>query len=163
MPLNPIVYTEKVVRSFLRYQLTSYALADPGLYDQMREQLRVERLFDVRPLAELVAHYRGDLLAYVRQAFQQGWPVEDAEVTTDAAIAGHIDAMAERLRKVIGRLRKKLLWAFREIKRLNELRDQNGTLDYDEDAHFRRCDRLIKQLKGIGKRGVVTRRVSTTR
>lgn len=133
------------LREMFPTRITQYLFTATG---QMRGSL-----FDVRPLAELVAHYRGDLLAYVRQAFQQGWPVEDAEVTTDAAIAGHIDAMAERLRKVIGRLRKRLLWAFREIKRLNELRDQNGTLDYDEDAHFRRCDRLIKQLKGIGKRG----------
>lgn len=27
MALNPIVYTEKVVRSFLRYQLTAYPFA----------------------------------------------------------------------------------------------------------------------------------------
>jgi hypothetical protein len=28
MAINPIVYTEKVVRSFLRYQLTAYPFAD---------------------------------------------------------------------------------------------------------------------------------------
>jgi hypothetical protein len=28
MTINPIVYTEKVVRSFLRYQLTAYPFAD---------------------------------------------------------------------------------------------------------------------------------------
>lgn len=28
MALNPIVYTEKVIRSFLRYQLTAYPFAD---------------------------------------------------------------------------------------------------------------------------------------
>jgi len=43
MAINPIVYTDKVVRSFLKYQLTTYPLADPRLYDQMREQLRLER------------------------------------------------------------------------------------------------------------------------
>jgi len=31
MALNPIVYTEKVVRSFLRYQLTAYPFADERL------------------------------------------------------------------------------------------------------------------------------------
>ena len=31
MALNPIVFTEKVVRSFLRYQLTAYPFADQGL------------------------------------------------------------------------------------------------------------------------------------
>lgn len=32
MALNPIVFTEKVVRSFLRYQLTAYPFADEGLH-----------------------------------------------------------------------------------------------------------------------------------
>lgn len=31
MALNPIVFTEKVVRSFLRYQLTAYPFSDEGL------------------------------------------------------------------------------------------------------------------------------------
>ena len=33
MALNPIVFTEKVVRSFLRYQLTAYPFAstEPGI------------------------------------------------------------------------------------------------------------------------------------
>ena len=36
MALNPIAYTENVVRSFLRYQLTAYPFADPHLHGQMR-------------------------------------------------------------------------------------------------------------------------------
>jgi ribosomal protein L40E/SOS-response transcriptional repressor LexA len=36
MALNPIVFTEKVVRSFLRYQLTAYPFADERLHKQMR-------------------------------------------------------------------------------------------------------------------------------
>ncbi len=36
MALNPIAYTEHVVRSFLRYQLTAYPFADDRLHDQMR-------------------------------------------------------------------------------------------------------------------------------
>ena len=32
MALNPIVFTERVVRSFLRYQLTAYPFADERLY-----------------------------------------------------------------------------------------------------------------------------------
>lgn len=34
--LNPITYTEQVVGDFLRYQLSTYAFADAGLYQQMR-------------------------------------------------------------------------------------------------------------------------------
>ncbi len=32
MALNPIVYTDKIVRSFLKYQLTTYPFADLWLY-----------------------------------------------------------------------------------------------------------------------------------
>ena len=42
MSLNPIAYTEKVVSSFLKYQLTTYPLADANLYQQMRTLLSLE-------------------------------------------------------------------------------------------------------------------------
>lgn len=42
MALNPIVYTEKVVRSFLRYQLTAYPFADERLLGQMRRLLSLD-------------------------------------------------------------------------------------------------------------------------
>ena len=42
MALNPVVYTEKVVRSFLRYQLTAYPFADERLHDQMRSLLSLD-------------------------------------------------------------------------------------------------------------------------
>lgn len=40
--LNPIVYTEKVVSDFLRYQLTAYPFADQNLYSQLRDLLSLE-------------------------------------------------------------------------------------------------------------------------
>jgi len=40
--LNPITYTENVVGDFLRYQLTTYPLADPDLYGQLRSLLNLE-------------------------------------------------------------------------------------------------------------------------
>ncbi|HEY5472173.1 MAG TPA: DEAD/DEAH box helicase, partial [Candidatus Limnocylindrales bacterium] len=42
MALNPIVFTENVLHSFLRYQLTAYAFADDGLRAQMRELLSLD-------------------------------------------------------------------------------------------------------------------------
>ena len=42
MALNPIVFTEKVVRSFLRYQLTAYPFADERLHTQMRRLLSLD-------------------------------------------------------------------------------------------------------------------------
>lgn len=41
--LNPITYTEQVVGDFLRYQLSTYAFADAGLYRQMRDLLNLEQ------------------------------------------------------------------------------------------------------------------------
>ena len=40
--LNPITYTEQVVSDFLRYQISTYAFADKGLYEQMRVLLDLE-------------------------------------------------------------------------------------------------------------------------
>lgn len=42
MALNPIAFTEKVVRSFLRYQLTAYPFADERLHMQMRRLLSLD-------------------------------------------------------------------------------------------------------------------------
>ena len=41
--LNPILYTEKVVSDFLRYQITAYPFSDKNLYDQMRSLLNLEQ------------------------------------------------------------------------------------------------------------------------
>lgn len=43
MALNPIAYTEKVVSSFLKYQLTTYPLSDANLYQQMHALLSLEQ------------------------------------------------------------------------------------------------------------------------
>jgi ATP-dependent helicase YprA (DUF1998 family) len=44
MAINPIVYTEKIVRSFLKYQLSAYPFSDPRLNAQMRELLSMDRV-----------------------------------------------------------------------------------------------------------------------
>ena len=42
MALNPVTFTESVVDDFLRYQLTTYPLADVALHAQMRELLSLD-------------------------------------------------------------------------------------------------------------------------
>ncbi len=42
MALNPIVYTERIVCSFLRYQLTVYPFADERLHAQIRQLLSLD-------------------------------------------------------------------------------------------------------------------------
>jgi hypothetical protein len=44
MAINPIVYAEKVVSSFLKYQLTAYPFADLRLFEQMRTQLSLQQV-----------------------------------------------------------------------------------------------------------------------
>ncbi len=39
--LNPVVFTERVVRDFLRYQLTTYPFADADLHAQLRQLLNI--------------------------------------------------------------------------------------------------------------------------
>ena len=46
MALNPIAYTDAVIRNFLRYQLTAYPFSDPGLHAQMRELLSLDETRD---------------------------------------------------------------------------------------------------------------------
>lgn len=42
MAINPIAFTERVVDDFLHYQLTTYPLADPDLYAQLRTLLQLD-------------------------------------------------------------------------------------------------------------------------
>lgn len=67
MALNPIAYTDKVVQSFLRYQLTAYPFADPRLHRQMRALLSLDTTRET-PLL------KGPFIGLSR-AFREGAPV----------------------------------------------------------------------------------------
>ena len=108
--------------------------------------------FDVTPLKIIIDEYHDELLSYVKKAFQQGWPDDDQEVTTAEALSECINGMAGELSIVLKRLHKRLKWAHAEIQRLNLIRTQYGTLDNEDEAHFRRCDQMVKKLKGVQTR-----------
>lgn len=44
MAINPIIYTDKIIRIFLKYQLTTYPFSDPALHDQMRRLLNIDNI-----------------------------------------------------------------------------------------------------------------------
>lgn len=69
MALNPISFTEQVVADFLRYQLTTYPLADQDLYQQMRDLLRLDESRST-PLRQ------GPFISLSRP-FQQGASIAD--------------------------------------------------------------------------------------
>jgi SOS-response transcriptional repressor LexA len=108
--------------------------------------------FDLSPLQTLIERYATDLTRTVERAFRQGWPETDREVTRPEALQGHVKEMAGRLGEVISRLERRLRWALEQIRRLNALRERLGTLDQEEDTLFRRCDQLVKRLKGTRRR-----------
>lgn len=108
--------------------------------------------FDLAPLRALIDANLDDLCRYVESAFGQGWPAEDAEVATAEELRRHLLSMAAGLEQVLGRLNRRLRWALEQIRRLNAVREQQGTLEPEDDALFRRCDALVKRLKGAGRR-----------
>jgi hypothetical protein len=104
-------------------------------------------------LRDLIHAHRAALVGYVLGAFGQGWPEDAAEVVTQEAIEGHVDGFVSELEAVIIRLRRRLNWAMDQIRRLNKIREDSGDLEPSDDALFKRCDRLVKRLKGTSQRG----------
>ncbi len=111
-----------------------------------------ESEFDLAPLHQLVTDNLDDLVDHVESAFRQGWPEGDREVTASELLREHVREMPTGLSEVIVRLRRRLRWAMGQIRRLNALREQQGDLDPADEALFRRCDRLVKRLKGTARR-----------
>ena len=78
--LNPITYTEQVVGDFLRYQLSTYAFADAGLYQQLRQLLNLEHTRNT-PLL------KGPYISLSR-TFEQGATLE--QLVADGVLHPHI-------------------------------------------------------------------------
>jgi len=57
---KPIFYAGKVIRSFLRYQLTSYPFADERLHAQMRRLIELHEDRGMSGQGNLIALLRGD-------------------------------------------------------------------------------------------------------
>ncbi|MBM4052929.1 MAG: DEAD/DEAH box helicase [Planctomycetes bacterium] len=114
--------------------------------------LRTTR-FDLSPLRQVIDANLDDLCCYVQGAFGQGWPSADAAVVTPAELRRHVADMVPGLEQVLVRLNRRLRWARDQIRRLNAVREAQGTLEPEDDALFRRCDALVKRLKGTARRG----------
>jgi hypothetical protein len=113
------------------------------------DQERVRTVpYDLTPLRTLLADLKSELLAYVRGVYTQHWPLDSAPVVDDRALDRYLVEMPDRLDLVIKLLERRLRWAQDQQRRLTAVRVEKGTLEPDEDALFRRCDRIIKRLKG---------------
>ena len=108
--------------------------------------------FDLSALRDLVQRNSQDLIADVQRVFRLGWPQSDADVTAAAVLRAHVGSFADNLEAAVTRLHRRLRWAMEQIRRLNVRRERQGTLDPEDEALFRRCDRLVKRLKGTARR-----------
>lgn len=82
--LNPITYTEHVVRDFLRYQLTTYPFADVRLHRQMRNLLNLEE-------SRRTPLLKGPYVSLSR-SFRQGPPI--AQLAAEGLLHPHLPHLA---------------------------------------------------------------------
>lgn len=134
----------QVLESCFPSQVKHYLFDDSGILRSTP--------FDVSPFSRLIQKHDAAIFAHIHTAFAESWTPEDRIAVSEKALRSHIEQMGDRLTGVIQRLWRRLQWALEQMRRLNELRVQKGTLDPDEDALFQRCDRLIKRLKGTQKK-----------
>jgi hypothetical protein len=116
------------------------------LFDETGAVRRVP--YDVSALGRIIAHYERDLVATVKNVFGD-WPAADAAIASEDALQSAVSGMSERLAEIVRLLKRRLDWALEQISRLNRRREEQGTLDNEEDALFRRCDGLVKRYKGL--------------
>lgn len=105
-------------------------------------------VFDVSALQDIIEKHYDKIKQYVDEVFRHSWPEGDKDAVSEHVLDNIILQTSESLRVVVKRLYRRLHWAYDEIKRLNEKRLTPGTLQEDDQAHFRRCDNLIKKFKG---------------
>lgn len=109
-------------------------------------------LFDVSPLDDVIRAHTGDLLQSAIRIFRDTWPAADMETVDAERLQQIIADTAPALSRVIRNVRRRLEWCMEQMARLDERRRLRATLDGDEDALYRRCDRTVKRLKGVGQK-----------
>lgn len=106
--------------------------------------------FDFTPFRQVLETYKERYLSAAKAVFQASWPAEDAEAVTEPLLRKMLQETSDELNTVARRLFRRVHWAFQETQRLERLKRTTGTFDHSEDeAHYRRCDALIKKYKGL--------------
>lgn len=109
-------------------------------------------VLDVSSLGTLIKAHRDLVLSEVERVFTRAWPAEDIAAVDMTRLTAVVDAMAESLSAVLKRFKKRLDWASGELRRLAVAEQQKGVLDPEDQAHRRRCQRIIERLKGQAQR-----------
>jgi Helicase conserved C-terminal domain/DEAD/DEAH box helicase len=115
-----------------------------------REGLVRSQPLEVDSLNTLINKHETVIFQQIKQVFCQDPELQSA--VNEEMLHTLITEMGDKLTAVIQRVWKRLQWALDQMNRLDEVRRQKATLDPDEESLRRRCDRLIKKLKGIQTR-----------
>lgn len=112
-----------------------------------------QRPFDFSPFKMVLEKHFDRFLSSAIATFRASWPKDDSDVITEESLKKCILETPKELDNIAKRLFHRLQWANQEIIRLERLKAPAGTFDHPEDeAHYRRCDALIKKYKGIARR-----------
>ncbi len=104
--------------------------------------------FQAGLLDAVVRQHLDDLVGEIDRVFRATWPEADLEILDNDRLRAVVAGIPEALEQAVRSVRKRLDWAMEQMRQLDDARRMRGTLDSDEDALHRRCDRLVKRLKG---------------
>jgi hypothetical protein len=111
-----------------------------------------KQVLDVAELGLLIQQERRFVMDEVSRTFNRAWPSEDAAAVQPDTLASVVDHMADALAEVLKRFKRRLDWARGELARLAQEEEHKGVLDPEDQAHRRRCQRVIERLKGQAMR-----------
>jgi hypothetical protein len=104
--------------------------------------------YDLSGLAAVIGEHRDRLMAAIVSVFSSQWPAQDSAALTPELLDNALDELPAALNGIVHALRRRLRWAMDQKDRLHAQAQRRGTLEPDEEALERRCDDLIKRLKG---------------
>jgi len=138
------VRVEEVLARCFPSTLKSYLFTPGG---EVRKEI-----LDVSELGLLIREQHRFVLDDVSRTFTRAWPAEDAAAVEPERLASIVDRMSDSLGEVLRRFKRRLDWARGELARLALEEAQKGVLDPEDQAHRRRCQRVIERLKGQAMR-----------
>ena len=112
----------------------------------------LDQVLDVSELGVLIGRHRSTVEAAVERAFRESWPTEDVGVVEKDHLVRVIEEMPNELAAVLRRFKRRLDWARGELRKLAERMQAHGVLDAEDEAHERRCKKVIGRLKGTHAR-----------
>ena len=102
---------------------------------------------DVSRLHTVITKHREPIEAAVRNAFTQGWPAADSNVTSGENLAGYVLDMTTDLEEILQRLFRRLRWAMDQLDRMSQARSTYGDLGAEQENFFKQCQRYVRRLK----------------